>query len=36
MDQKLLYYLMFMTVSIGIEMKILKNGLLIPWERGYM
>ena len=27
MDQKLLYYLMLMTVSIGIRMKILENGL---------
>ena len=30
---KCLFYLMFMIVSIGIQMKILENGLLIPWER---
>ena len=29
MDQKLLCYLMLMTVSIGIQMKILENGLWI-------
>ena len=33
---KLLYNLMLMTVSIGIQMKILKNGLLILWKRDYM
>ena len=26
-ESKLLYYLMFMTVSIGIQMNILENGL---------
>ena len=29
MDQKLLYYLMLMTVSIGIQMRISENGLWI-------
>ena len=29
MDQKLLYYLMLMTVSIGIQMKLSENCLLI-------
>ena len=33
MDQKLLSYLMFMIVSIGIQMKILENVLWILWER---
>ena len=32
MDLKLLFYLMLMILSIGIQMKILENGLLIPWE----
>ena len=32
---KILFYLMLMIVSTGIQMKILKNGLLTPWERDY-
>ena len=36
MDQKLLSYLMLMIVPIGIQMKILENGLLILWERDSM
>ena len=32
MDQKLLPYLMLIIVSIGIQIKISENGLLIPWE----
>ena len=36
MDLKLLFYLMLMIVCIGIQMKILENGLLIPWERDSM
>ena len=30
---KIVFFLMLMIVSIGIQMKILENGLLIPWER---
>ena len=30
---KIDFYIMLMIVSIGIQMKILENGLLIPWER---
>ena len=33
---KIVFYLMLMIVSIGIQMKILENGLLIPWERDSM
>ena len=33
---KLLFYLMLMVVSIGIQMKIFENGLLILWERDSM
>ena len=33
MDKRLLFYLMLMIVSIGIQMQILENGLLIPWKR---
>ena len=33
---KLLFYLMLMIVSIGIQMKLLENGLLIPWVRDSM
>ena len=45
MDPRFLFYLMLMIVSIGIQMnilvivstdiqiKILENGFLIPWER---
>ena len=36
MDPRLLFYLMLMIVSIGIQMKILGNGLLTPWERDSM
>ena len=36
MDQKLLFYLMLMIVSIGMRIKILENGLLIIWERDSM
>ena len=36
MDLKLFFNLMLMIMSIGIQMKILENGLLIPWERDYM
>ena len=36
MDQKLLFYPMLMIVSIGIQMNILENGFLIPWERDSM
>ena len=36
MDQKLLSYIMLGIVSIGIRMKILENGLLIPWGRDSM
>ena len=32
MDQEMLSYLMLMTVSIGIKVKVLENGLLILWE----
>ena len=31
-EQILLFYIMFMIVSIGIQMKILENGLLILLE----
>ena len=31
-DLNFLFNLMLMIVSIGIQMKILENGLLIPWE----
>ena len=33
---KIIFYLMLMIVSIGIQMKILENGLLLPWEIDYM
>ena len=33
---KLLFYIMLMIMSIGIQMKILDNGLLILWERDSM
>ena len=33
MNPILLFYLMLMIVSTGIEMKILENGLLTLWER---
>ena len=33
---KLLSYLMLMIVSIGIQKKILENGLMILWERDSM
>ena len=33
---KLLFYLMLMIVSIGIQMKILENVLLILWEKDSM
>ena len=36
MDLKLLFDLMFIIVSIGIQMKILEIGLLILWERDSM
>ena len=36
MDLKLLFFLMLMIVSIGIQMKILENGLLILWGRDSM
>ena len=36
MNLKLFFNLMLMIVSIGIQMKILENGLLIPWERDSM
>ena len=36
MDQKLLFYLMLMIVCIGIQMKILENVLLVPWEKDSM
>ena len=36
MDPRLLFYLMLMIVSTGIQMKILENGLLTPWERDSM
>ena len=32
MDLKLLFYLMLMIVSTGIQIKVLENGLLTPWE----
>ena len=34
--KKLLFYLMFMIVSIGILLKRLENGLWKPQERNYM
>ena len=33
---KLLSYLMLMIVSIGMQIKILENGLLVLWERDSM
>ena len=36
MDQNLFSYLMLIIVSIGIQMKILENGLLILWDRDSM
>ena len=33
---KILFYIMLMILSIGIQMKILENVLLIPWERDSM
>ena len=36
MDLKVVLYLMLMILTIGIQMKILENGLLIPWEGDYM
>ena len=31
-----LFYIMLTIVYIGIQMKILENGLMIPWERDSM
>ena len=36
MDLRLLFYLMMMIVSTGIQMKILENGLLTPLEKDSM
>ena len=36
MDPRLLFYLMLMIVYTGIQIKILENGLLTPWERDSM
>ena len=36
MDPRLLFYVMLMIVSTGIQMKILENDLLTPWERDSM
>ena len=36
MDQKLLYYIMLMNVSIDKQTNILENGLGILWERDSM
>ena len=33
---KIVFFLMLMIVSIGIQMKILENDLLTPWERDSM
>ena len=33
---KIVFYVMLRIVSIGIQMKILENGLLTPWERYYI
>ena len=33
---KIVFYLMLMIMSTGIQMKILENGLLTPWERDSM
>ena len=33
---RLLFDLMLMIVSTGIQMKILENGLLTPWKRDSM
>ena len=33
---KIVFYLMLMIMSTGIQMKILENGLLAPWERDSM
>ena len=36
MDPRFLFYNMLMIVCTGMQMKILENGLLTPWEKDSM